>query len=117
MRAARVASSETMPSRSRTCGGTSGGPSRGGVWAGGFVARGGAAGGRLADGGELLGADELLLGALQLVELPPGLRVEACVVQRDADLVGRRLHQGHLVRVEALERRAAGPKGAGDAPA
>ena len=64
-------------------------------------------GGQLADGGELLGVDQLGLRAAQLFEAVHRLRVEARVVERDADLIGGRLHQRYLALAERLAGLAA----------
>ena len=74
-------------------------------------------GGQLADGGELLGVDQLGLRAAQLLEAVHRLRVEARVVERDTDLVGGRLHQRHLALAERLAGLAAERQRAQDAAA
>src|SRR3989442_6822158 len=61
--------------------------------------------------------DELGLGAPELLELAPGLRVQAGVVERDADLVGGGLDERDLPVVEALRRLPPERQRAEDAPA
>ena len=61
-------------------------------------------GGELSHRRKLLGVDELCLRAPQVLELPARLRVEPRVVQRNADLVRRCLHERDLPLGERLLR-------------
>src|SRR3989441_4233669 len=63
--------------------------------------------GELAHGGQLLGVDELCVGAPELLELAAHLGVEAGVVEREPDLVGGRLEERDLAPLEAVEDLAA----------
>src|SRR5205814_9577810 len=71
-------------------------------------------GGELADRRELLGVDELRLRALQLLELAQRLLVEPRIVERQTDLVGRRLDERDLTGVEAVGNLPAEREGAED---